>query len=125
MGTAERRREIMIVLCRRRYDTMHNLASEFGVSVRTIQRDIESLSISEPIYTQSGKYGGGVYITEGYSLERMYMKAEEIAVLHKLLEAADNNPPLLSSNEKETLRTIINQYTKPQIQHIGGKNERK
>ena len=61
MGTAERRYEIMKILCRRRYETIRNLASEFGVSMRTVQRDIESLSRTEPIYTQTGKYGGGVF----------------------------------------------------------------
>ena len=64
MGTAERRYEIMKILCRRRYETIRNLASEFGVSMRTVQRDIESLSRTEPIYTQFGKYGGGVYVVE-------------------------------------------------------------
>ena len=61
MGTAERRYEIMKVLCRRRYATIRDLASEFGVSMRTVQRDIEALSRSEPIYTRFGKYGGGVF----------------------------------------------------------------
>lgn len=73
MGTAERRREIIKILCKRRHETIKNLASEFGVSVRTIQRDIESLSITEPIYTQSGKYTGGVYVVDVYFVERMYM----------------------------------------------------
>ena len=58
MGTSERRYEIMKTLCRCRHEKMHNLAREFGVSTRTIQRDIEVLSRTEPIYTQSGKYGG-------------------------------------------------------------------
>lgn len=39
MGTAERRTEIMRVLCRRRHETISNLADEFGVSTRTILRD--------------------------------------------------------------------------------------
>lgn len=43
MGTAERRYEMMKILCRRRYETIRNLASEFGVSMRTVQRDIEAL----------------------------------------------------------------------------------
>lgn len=46
MGTAERRRAIMKILCRRQHETMSNLASEFSVPMRTIQRDIETLSIS-------------------------------------------------------------------------------
>ena len=71
MGTAERRYEIMKILCRRRNDTICNLASEFGVSMRTIQRDIEVLSRAEPIYTQPGKYGGGVYVVDGYSFKQL------------------------------------------------------
>ena len=43
MGTAERRSRILRALCRRRHDTMTNLATEFGVSVRTIMRDIDAL----------------------------------------------------------------------------------
>ena len=69
MGTAERRTEIMRVLFRRRYEKISNLAEEFGVSTRTILRDIEVLSISEPIYTQCGRYGGGVYVSSGQTCE--------------------------------------------------------
>ena len=55
MGNAERRLEILKLLCRRRYEKLENLASEFGVSKRTISRDIEYLSLKNPIYTQAGK----------------------------------------------------------------------
>ena len=97
MGTAERRYEIMKILCRRRYETIRNLASEFGVSMRTVQRDIEALSRTEPIYTQFGKYGGGVYVVEGYSMDRMYMKKQELDVLQKLYIAADGQSSLLAA----------------------------
>jgi len=43
-----------------------NLAFEFGVSERTIRRDIDALSLVAPIYTQAGRYGGGVYILSDY-----------------------------------------------------------
>ncbi|MBE5922691.1 MAG: DeoR family transcriptional regulator [Lachnospiraceae bacterium] len=66
MGTAERRNEILRILCRRRHETIDNLASEFGVSYRTIRRDIEILSLTEPIITRYGRYAGGVYIMDGY-----------------------------------------------------------
>ena len=115
MGTAERRYEIMKILCRRRYETIRNLASEFGVSMRTVQRDIETLSMTEPIYTQFGKYGGGVYVVEGYSMDRMYMKKQELDVLQKLYIAADENVALLTDNEKRILRYLISQYSKPNI----------
>ena len=114
MGTAERRMNIMRVLCRRRYETISNLACEFGVSNRTILRDIEMLSATEPIYTQCGRYGGGVYVMENYSMDRMYMRESELAVLHKLASLADQNAVCdLSKREKDLLKTIISQYTKP------------
>ena len=113
MGTAERRNEIMKKLCRRRYDTIANLSSEFGVSRRTIQRDIDVLSNTEPIYTQTGKYGG-VFVVDGYSLNRMYMSLGEINVLRKLEEMAVNKEEcLLNDFEIEILHNIIESYTKP------------
>ena len=120
MGTTERRREIMKILCRRQHETMSNLASELGVSIRTIQRDIDTLSISEPIYTQTGKYTGGVYIVEGYSIDRMYMTDAEISVLRKLYISSDKNALLLTKDEKKILESLISQYSKPKP-----KNERK
>ena len=36
---------------------MANLATEFGVSVRTIKNDIDILSLSYPIETIRGRYG--------------------------------------------------------------------
>lgn len=120
MGTAERRREIMKMLCRYRYKTMPDLAFEFGVSMRTIQRDIEALSRTEPIYTQFGRHGG-VYVVDGYSMNRMYMTDTEIDVLQKLYIAADENGSLLTNDEKNVLRFIISQYSKPKSK----KDERK
>ncbi len=118
MGTAERRNEIMKKLCRRRYDTIANLASEFGVSERTIRRDIDVMSATEPIYTQTGRCGGGIYVIDGYSLNRMYMSEEEIAVLHKLQAIAERRIRcVLSDCELEILKRIIIEYTKP-IHHV-------
>ena len=114
MGTAERGSEIMRILCRRRHETVANLAAEFGVSARTIQRDIETLSLTEPIYTQCGRYDGGVYIEEDYVMDRMYMTASELGVLHRLSKFAENSDTCnLNSEEKAILHQIIIQYTKP------------
>ena len=103
----------MKVLCRRRHENIRNLAHEFGVSMRTIQRDIEALSITEPIYTQSGRYGGGVYVVDGYSINRMYMSDAELSVLQKLYIAADTSVSLLTKEEKHMLKHLIAQYSKP------------
>lgn len=113
MGTAERRMEIMRILCRRRHETIPNLAEEFGVSTRTILRDVEVLSVTEPIYTQCGRYGGGIYVIDDYSMSRMYMNEKELSLLHKLSEFADLNAVCeLSFEEKNLLKSIISQYTK-------------
>ena len=125
MGPAERRYEIMKTLCRRRYETMRNLAFEFGVSIRTIQRDIEFLSYSEPIFTQFGKYGGGVYVVDDYCMDRMYMTDVEIHVLKKLYIAANENSTLLSTDEMKMLESIISIYSKPKTKSERGYYERK
>ena len=69
MGTAERRLEIMKLLCKERYMKMIDLAEMFSVSVRTIQRDIEELTFIIPLYAKSGRYDGGVYVKEGSASE--------------------------------------------------------
>lgn len=114
MGTAERRNAILKVLCRRRYETVGNLAAEFEVSERTIRRDIEILSYTEPIYTQSGRHAGGVYVVDGYHPDRMYMSEEEIAILQKIKdEASRSNSCLLLPGEEKTLERMIRNYAKP------------
>ena len=101
----------MRTLCRRRHETISNLATEFGVSERTILRDIETLSLTEPIYTRCGRYGGGIYVADNYSMERMYMTDNEISVLKKLAESEKTQT--LDKKEAETLLSIISQYKKP------------
>lgn len=115
MGTAERRNEIIRLLCRRRYESIPNLAREFGVSARTVQRDIEILSLTFPIYTKAGRYDGGVYVLDGYFIDRMYMTEEELSVLKKL-SAASQKADLLDPEEKKVLDTMISLYTKPILQ---------
>lgn len=114
METSERRAAIMKLLCRRRHDTVKNLAAEFRVSERTIRRDIDALSLHEPIYTQSGRYGGGVYVTDNYSMERMYFSWEETALLHKIEGYAEKSGRcILTADEKLILENLIKNYTRP------------
>lgn len=114
MGTTERRNAILKALCRRRYETVSNLAAEFEVSERTIRRDIEVLSYTEPIYTQTGRHAGGVYVVDGYHMDRMYMSDDEIAVLEKVKATANGNEaPFLLPGEAKTLERIIHNYSKP------------
>ena len=73
MDAFYRRRKIMKYLYENKNDTISNIANRFCVSKRTIQRDIEVLSLYEPIYTRSGRYGGGVYVMEDYYISNKLM----------------------------------------------------
>lgn len=84
MGPNERRMEIIETLCYRRQETMANLAFEFGVSVRTIRNDIDHLSLSYPLETIRGRYGGGVRVMDGFYLDRKYFKPEQQELLQRL-----------------------------------------
>lgn len=61
MTASERRKEILEVLSLRRVEQINNLAFQFGVSEKTIRRDILTLSLEYPIYTAQGN-GGGIYV---------------------------------------------------------------
>lgn len=116
LETAHRRLELMRILCRRRYETMSNLAYELNVSVKTIQRDIDGISNIIPIYTKTGRYKGGVYVVDGYYIDRMYMSDSEIALLINFKEAALNNQKImLNEGEMQLLNQIIVNYTKPSL----------
>lgn len=110
MGTAERRLEIMKYLCKCRFATMRELAEEYKVSVRTIQRDIFELTFFMPIYVEKGRYKGGVYVNKDYTMDRMYMTTDELNLLIKLKKISCNS---LLDKEKALLEYIISTYTKP------------
>ncbi|MBX3048727.1 MAG: YafY family transcriptional regulator [Anaerolineales bacterium] len=58
------------------------LASEFGVSRRTILRDVESLSLAGiPIYSQPGP-GGGLALMEGYRLSLSNLNEDELRAFY-------------------------------------------
>ncbi len=114
MGTAERRRMIMRALCRRGHETIANLAAEFGVSERTIRRDIEILSLSEPVYTQQGRYGGGVYVMEGHRIDQQYMNPQQTQVVEKVIRlAAEKQQCILQDEEIRTLQNLLQTFAYP------------
>ena len=113
METSDRREEILRHLCRERSSTIYKLASLFGVSARTIQRDISALSLRHPIYTQVGKYWGGVYIREGYYSDRLYLSDIECEVLKKTLSSAYKKELInLDDEEIKILKNIIEKHSK-------------
>ena len=84
MGAAERRQQILDLLCQRRRETTSNLAEELGVSERTIRRDVEMLTLRYPIETVCGRYGGGVRIADWYYQGRRRLTPRQTALLRRL-----------------------------------------
>lgn len=91
MGTNERRQQIMETLCHRRQETMANLAFEFGVSIRTIRNDIDYLSLSYPLETVRGRYGGGIKVMDGYHMNHKYLMPEQQKLLERLSKSLFGN----------------------------------
>ena len=100
----------MKTLCRKRYETMSNLSEEFGVSIRTIRRDIYELSFLMPLYVKSGRYEGGVYVDKDYTMDRMYMSIDEINLLIKVKRITTGE---LSEKENDLFNYIIKCYSRP------------
>ena len=111
MGTAERRLEILKYLCKFRKATMPHLAKIFGVSVRTVQRDVLEIEATfhVPLDVRCGKYDGGVYVIGDYSFDRAYMHDDELVLLSKIQELVKDQ---ITEEEKELLHKIIKTYTK-------------
>lgn len=121
MGTAERRIEILKILSKRRSEKTKKLAEELGVSERTIRRDILVLSLTEPIYTQAGRYGGGVYMMEGYAIDYVKLSESELELLHNLHDKAQTDTTSGFSNEEVSqLKQFIKKHS-----NETGKTERK
>lgn len=114
MGTASRRQAILKILSRRRYETIKNLADQLEVSTRTIRRDIDALSLTEPIYTIQG-HDGGVHMLDSYRIDRCYFTDTQTALLTGILACAKQKKAYrLTAAEIEILARLLAEYTKPQ-----------
>ena len=105
MNALERRQAILELLCERRFEKMENLAFEFSVHECTIRRDIQELSLSYPLYTKTGTYGG-VYVMDGFNLRTKYLNIKQKELLERLKEK-------LNANDKEILESILTGFTRP------------
>lgn len=69
--------EIIYLLLNKKFMTANELADHFEVSVRTIYRDIDTLSLAGiPIYALQGK-GGGISLLEHYVLDKSVLSERE------------------------------------------------
>ena len=88
MSTADRRIEIISILLVKRHITAKELAEEFNVTVRTIQNDIQALSLGFPIYTKQGG-DGGIFMGENYKPYMNTLSPLELEILIEMYEVAE------------------------------------
>lgn len=86
--------EITIILLNKGTITAKELSQRFGVSTRTIYRDVEELSTSGvPVYCNRG-INGGISLLEDFSLNRTLLSSSEIEkVLFALKSLQTTNYP--------------------------------
>ena len=95
---------IIIYLMNHEHVSASYLAERFHVSVRTIQRDMISISaIGVPVYSESGK-NGGYSILSTYKIENCEIRSDEQQMIIRALES------LATSYTNDTLNSLIEKY---------------
>ena len=81
---------ILSILLQKEKVTSYELAEKLEVSRRTIFRDIEAISRAGiPIVSESGQ-GGGIYIMEGYRIDRTLLSREDMKAILAGLQGLDS-----------------------------------
>ncbi|MDO7787359.1 helix-turn-helix transcriptional regulator [Desulforamulus aquiferis] len=118
----ERLISILVILLRKERVQAKELAEMFGVSVRTILRDVDAIDLAGiPIVTYQG-FNGGIGIAKGYRLDKSILTKDEMAAIITMAKGMagalpDKNHEILleklkntlSSAQVENLETKVNQ----------------
>lgn len=108
--------EIIYILLEKENITAKELAEHFGVSIRTIYRDIDVLSRSNiPIYTNQGK-GGGINLLDNFVLDKSLISEDE---QNQILFALQSLEKLNVNNEKmllDKMSILFNKATRNWIE---------
>lgn len=84
---------ILVILLRRERVQAKELAEKFGVSVRTILRDVDAINLAGiPIVTYQG-VNGGIGIAEGYRLDKSVLTEDEMAAIITTLKGIGRSIP--------------------------------
>ena len=92
--------------------TAGELAARFGVSVRTIYRDIDTLSLSGiPVFTEKGR-GGGIGLLPGFVLSKSLLsEQEQDEILNALKGLSRVTSPELTGQVLDKLSAVFNKTT--------------
>ncbi|MFB5270023.1 helix-turn-helix transcriptional regulator [Paenibacillus enshidis] len=81
MSKSKRLMELMMTVNRKRKFTVKELANEFGVSARTILRDLQELSeLGVPLYSEVGPHGGYQVLRERILPPIAFTEHEAVAI---------------------------------------------
>lgn len=84
--------EMIYLLLNNRQQKAQDIADHFGVSTKTIYRDVETLAQAGiPISMQQG-IGGGIVLSENYAVNKTKLTASEEVVLLKALDETKKLP---------------------------------
>ena len=84
--------DILFELLAKRSITAGYIAEKHGISVRTVYRYVDLLSINVPIYVKRG-CNGGICISDSYKLPRGFMTLEEYESTIEALSAMYSQLP--------------------------------
>lgn len=103
MNMFERQGAILNLIFRERHTTQPMLAELFGVSERTIRKDITTLSCSLPIKTIRGRHGGGVWLEDWFDPSANVLSARQEELLKRV-------KPTLAGEDVLVLNSILVQF---------------
>lgn len=106
MGSAERRQQIIELLKIHKQMKMSDLSMRFGVTIRTIQRDVDELSHDYRIVIIRGRHGG-VELQSEVKESKPPLTEANWRVLIKLRDAVGREVCHLTDEEKKCLQNTI------------------
>ena len=103
--------EMVYILLDKKSVTARELAEHFGVSIRTICRDVDTLSaVGIPIYTERGK-GGGIRLLPDFVLNKSILSEQEQDDILSALHGLSNVKTDDSKQILQKMSTIFNKTT--------------
>lgn len=111
MLKTERLLETVFLLLDKRKVTAEELATRFGVSKRTVLRDMESLSLARiPLYGRQGKEGG-FSLMDTFVLDKSLLTAEE---QKEILSALETMKPFTENHTEKLLVKLKGIFSSPE-----------
>jgi len=108
--------EMIYILLNKKTVTAKELAERFGVSTRTIYRDVDTLSLAGiPIYTEKGK-GGGISLLPDFVLNKSILSEQEQNEILSALQGLSAVKVDETGHVLQKLSTIFNKTATPWLE---------